>query len=94
MTINTFTTIRPEDEQLGMTKNVAYGLQHVLTMYGGIIAVPLIIGSAAGLKPAEIGTLIAASLFVGGLATLLQTLGIKYFGAKLPIVQGLSLIHI
>ena len=73
MTINTFTTIRPEDEQLGMTKNVAYGLQHVLTMYGGIIAVPLIIGSAAGLKPAEIGTLIAASLFVGGLATLLQT---------------------
>ena len=40
MTINTFTTIRPEDEQLGMTKNVAYGLQHVLTMYGGIIAVP------------------------------------------------------
>lgn len=90
MTINTFTTIRPEDEQLGMTKNVAYGLQHVLTMYGGIIAVPLIIGSAAGLKPAEIGTLIAASLFVGGLATLLQTLGIKYFGAKLPIVQGVS----
>lgn len=65
MTINTFTTIRPEDEQLGMTKNVAYGLQHVLTMYGGIIAVPLIIGSAAGLKSAEIGTLIAASLFVG-----------------------------
>ena len=52
MTINTFTTIRPEDEQLGMTKNVAYGLQHVLTMYGGIISVPLIIGSAAGLKPA------------------------------------------
>lgn len=90
MTINTFTTIRPEDEQLGMTKNVAYGLQHVLTMYGGIIAVPLIIGSAAGLKSAEIGTLIAASLFVGGLATLLQTLGIKYFGAKLPIVQGVS----
>ncbi len=90
MTINTFTTIRPEDEQLGLTKNVAYGLQHVLTMYGGIIAVPLIIGSAAGLKPAEIGTLIAASLFVGGLATLLQTLGIKYFGAKLPIVQGVS----
>ena len=66
MTINTFTTIRPEDEQLGMTKNVAYGLQHVLTMYGGIIAVPLIIGSAVGLKSAEIGTLIAASLFVGG----------------------------
>lgn len=90
MVSSTLTTVRPEDEQLGMTKNFAYGLQHVLTMYGGIIAVPLIIGSAAGLKPAEIGTLIAASLFVGGMATLLQTLGVKYFGARLPIVQGVS----
>lgn len=90
MATSTLTTVRPEDEQLGMTKNFAYGLQHVLTMYGGIIAVPLIIGSAAGLKPTEIGTLIAASLFVGGIATLLQTLGVKYFGAKLPIVQGVS----
>ena len=80
----------PEHENLGMTKNVAYGLQHVLTMYGGIIAPPLIVGSAAGLSPAEVGLLIAASLFIGGLATLLQTLGFKYFGSKLPIVQGVS----
>ncbi|WP_416354343.1 hypothetical protein, partial [Pseudomonas aeruginosa] len=27
---------------------MAYGLQHVLTMYGGIVAVPLILGQAAG----------------------------------------------
>ena len=33
--------IRPEDEQLGLTANTLYGLQHVLTMYGGIVAVPL-----------------------------------------------------
>ncbi|MFN3289414.1 MAG: nucleobase:cation symporter-2 family protein [Acinetobacter sp.] len=90
MNATTLPTVRPEDEQLGITKNFAYGLQHVLTMYGGIIAVPLIIGSAAGLKPAEIGTLIAASLFMGGVATLVQTLGFKYVGAKLPIVQGVS----
>lgn len=90
MNATTLPTVRPEDEQLGITKNFAYGLQHVLTMYGGIIAVPLIIGSAAGLKPAEIGTLIAASLFMGGVATLVQTLGFKYVGSKLPIVQGVS----
>ena len=35
---------RPEDENLGLGANLAYGLQHVLTMYGGIVAVPLILG--------------------------------------------------
>jgi NCS2 family nucleobase:cation symporter-2 len=29
---------RPEDERLGIGKSFAYGVQHVLTMYGGIIA--------------------------------------------------------
>ena len=33
---------RPEDKNLGIGANMAYGLQHVLTMYGGIVAVPLI----------------------------------------------------
>ncbi|MCG8907698.1 MULTISPECIES: nucleobase:cation symporter-2 family protein [Pseudomonas] len=81
---------RPEDENLGIGANLAYGLQHVLTMYGGIVAVPLILGQAAGLSPSEIGLLIAASLFAGGLATLLQTLGIPFFGCQLPLVQGVS----
>lgn len=81
---------RPEDENLGISANIAYGFQHVLTMYGGIIAVPLIVGQAAGLVPAEIGMLIAASLFVGGLATLLQTIGVPFFGCQLPLVQGVS----
>ena len=81
---------RPEDENLGLGANLAYGLQHVLTMYGGIVAVPLILGQAAGLNAAEIGLLIAASLFAGGLATLLQTLGLPFFGCQLPLVQGVS----
>lgn len=81
---------RPEDENRGTGANLAYGLQHVLTMYGGIIAVPLIIGQAAGLSSADVGLLIAASLFAGGLATLLQTLGIPFFGCRLPLVQGVS----
>lgn len=81
---------RPEDENLGIGASIAYGFQHVLTMYGGIIAVPLIVGQAAGLVPAEIGLLIAASLFVGGLATVLQTMGLPFFGCQLPLVQGVS----
>lgn len=81
---------RPEDVNLGMGANLVYGLQHVLTMYGGIVAVPLIIGQAAGLPPDEVGILITASLFAGGLATILQTLGLPFFGCRLPLVQGVS----
>ncbi|MDQ4213479.1 nucleobase:cation symporter-2 family protein [Microbacterium capsulatum] len=81
---------RPEDEKLPVGTAFAFGLQHVLTMYGGIIAPPLIIGSAAGIPATQLGVLIAACLFMGGLATLLQTLGIPFFGSQLPLVQGVS----
>src|SRR5690606_25150864 len=76
--------------RLPFGKTFAYGLQHVLTMYGGIIAPPLIIGNAAGMTPDEVGLLVACCLFVGGLATILQTIGIPFFGAQLPLVQGTS----
>lgn len=88
--IGNSTDQRPEDKNLGIGANLAYGLQHVLTMYGGIIAVPLILGQAAGLSSSEIGLLITASLFAGGLATMLQTLGLPFFGCRLPLVQGVS----
>lgn len=81
---------RPEDKRLSLGSTFAYGFQHVLTMYGGIIAPPLIIGAAAGMSSQDIGLLIAACLFVGGLATILQTVGIPFFGSQLPLVQGVS----
>ncbi|MET1089208.1 MAG: nucleobase:cation symporter-2 family protein [Arthrobacter sp.] len=81
---------RPEDQRLPIASTFAYGFQHVLTMYGGIIAPPLIIGAAAGMSSQDIGLLIAACLFVGGLATILQTVGIPFFGSQLPLVQGVS----
>ena len=83
-------TQRPEDQRLSIGSTFAYGFQHVLTMYGGIIAPPLIIGAAAGMSSQDIGLLIAACLFVGGLATILQTVGIPFFGSQLPLVQGVS----
>ncbi|GAB3190830.1 nucleobase:cation symporter-2 family protein [Nesterenkonia suensis] len=69
---------------------MTFGLQHVLTMYGGIIAVPLIIGSAAGLPAEQTALLVTASLFIGGLATILQSVGLPFLGSQLPIVQGVS----
>jgi xanthine permease len=81
---------RPEDENLGVGANLMYGLQHVLTMYGGIVAVPLIVAEAAGMSAADAGLLVTACLFMGGVATLLQTLGMPFFGCRLPLVQGVS----
>ena len=81
---------RPEDERLSVSASFAYGLKHVLSMYGGIIALPLIIGSSAGLTTTEVGLLIAACLFVGSLATILHTIGVPFFGSQLPLVEGFS----
>ncbi|GAA1201517.1 nucleobase:cation symporter-2 family protein [Prauserella alba] len=81
---------RPEDERLPLGKLATFGLQHVLTMYGGLIAVPLIVGGAAGLSPDRTAVLVTASLFIGGLATLLQSVGLPFLGSKLPLVQGVS----
>jgi xanthine permease len=82
--------VRPEDEKMPFGKLLVYGTQHILTMYGGLIAPPLIVGGAAGLSPTDMGLLVTAGIFISGLATLLQALGLGPFGARLPIVQGIS----
>ena len=80
----------PVDEVLKPGPMVLYGLQHVMSMYAGVVAVPFIVGSALRLSFADLSYLLAATLLVSGLATLLQTLGVQWIGAKLPIVQGTS----
>ena len=82
--------VHPVDEVLPFGQMVLYGLQHVLSMYAGVVAVPLIVGTALKLTPPQITYLLSAGLFMSGLATLLQTLGLWRLGARLPIVQGTS----
>lgn len=84
------TEVRPEDERLSPGKTIGYGVQHILAMFGGVIAVPLIVGGAAGLDVGQKALLVACALFVSGAATILQTIGVPYFGSKLPLVQGIS----
>ncbi|HVJ49642.1 nucleobase:cation symporter-2 family protein [Desulfitobacterium sp.] len=80
----------PVDELLPAGKLFLYGLQHVLAMYAGAVAVPLIIAAAAGLTKSETAFLINADLFTCGIATLLQTLGIWKLGIRLPVIQGVT----
>lgn len=80
----------PVDEMLPAGKLFAYGLQHVLAMYAGAVAVPIIIAQALHLSPAELVHLINADLFSCGVATLIQTLGFWKVGARIPMIQGVT----
>ncbi len=77
------------DEVLPVPQLFTLGLQHVLAMYAGAVAVPLIIGGAVGLTPAQLELLVAADLFTCGIATLIQALGIgPKIGIRLPAILG------
>ena len=71
-------------------KLLAFALQHVLVMYAGAVAVPLIIGRAAKLPPDQVALLVNADLFACGIATLIQSLGIGPFGIRLPVMMGVT----
>ena len=80
----------PVDEVLPAPKLAALGLQHVLVMYAGAVAVPLIIGGALKMTREEIAYLISADLFCCGLATLIQCVGIWNIGIRMPVMMGVA----
>src|SRR4051812_18219630 len=84
-------TVHPVDERLPNGKLAALGLQHVLVMYAGAVAVPLIVGRALKLSPEQVAMLISADLFCCGLVTLIQSLGAtQWFGIRLPVMMGVT----
>ena len=52
-------SISPVDEIPPLGQLTVLGLQHVLVMYAGAVAVPLIIGRALGLDSHEVSLLVA-----------------------------------
>ena len=84
-------SVHPVDEMLPAGKLTALGLQHVLVMYAGAVAVPLIVGRALNLPPEQVAHLISADLFCCGLITLIQAMGAtQWFGIKLPVMMGVT----
>lgn len=69
-------------------KDFSLGLQHVLAMYAGAVIVPLIVGNAIGLTPAQLTYLIAIDIMMCGVATILQVWKNKFSGIGLPVVLG------
>ena len=85
------TATHPVDDMLPAPKLFALGLQHVLVMYAGAIAVPLIVGRVLKLPPEDVAFLISADLFVCGIVSIMQSFGFsRYFGIKLPVMMGVT----
>jgi uric acid transporter len=82
--------VHPVDEVLPYPRLFTLGLQHVLVMYAGAVAVPLIIGRALSLPPQQIAILINADLFACGIATLIQSVGFPGVGIRLPVMMGVT----
>lgn len=74
--------------QLSKWKIAGLGFQHVLAMYAGAVVVPLIVGPAVGMTSEQVAYLISIDLFTCGIATLIQVIGGRHFGIKLPVVLG------
>ena len=66
------------------------GLQHVLVMYAGAVAIPLIIGRALKLPPEQVAMLVSADLFACGIVTLIQSWGLPGIGIRMPVMMGVT----
>ena len=82
------------NKKLPYNKSIPLGIQHVLAMFAGNITVPIIIAGVFGQTPEQKIFLIQMALFVAGVATVIQTVGYKGVGSKLPIIQGTSFAFI
>lgn len=78
------------DSILPASKMFTYGLQHVLSMYAGAVAVPIILAQALHLPVDALIRLINADLLTCGIATLIQTIGFWKVGARIPMIQGVT----
>ncbi len=77
--------------QDGNGKAAVLGLQHLLAMYAGAVAVPLLIGTGLGFNESQMTYLISIDIFMCGIATLLQLTVNKFFGIGLPVVLGCAI---
>ncbi|AUG49144.1 uracil permease [Haloarcula taiwanensis] len=71
-------------------KAIPLGIQHVLAMFLGNVAPPLILAGAVGSVTGETTFLVQMALIVAGIATIVQAYPVGPVGARLPVVMGTS----
>ena len=64
---------------------LAFGLQHALIFMFSTLPAPLLIAGGLGLGTVETALLVACSLFVCGVCTIIQSFGVGPLGARIPM---------
>src|SRR3954462_15390039 len=82
--------VHPVDEVLPPSKLGIYGAQHVLAFYAGAVIVPILLAGAIGLRGEDLVYLISADLFTCGIASIIQAIGFRNIGVRLPLLQGVT----
>ncbi|KNF06962.1 xanthine permease PbuX [Gottschalkia purinilytica] len=82
------------DDKPPLGLSIILGFQHLIASFGGIVAVPLVIGQALGLPVGDIAFLVSATIFVSGITTFIQARGIGPVGAKVPCVMGTDITFV
>ena len=76
------------DDKPSLPTSILLAFQHIVTAFGGIVAVPLVVGGALDLPLADSAFVVSATIFVSGITTFIQAKGVGPVGAKLPVVMG------
>ena len=78
------------DGRVKLSKALPLGIQHVLAMFLGNITPLLIVCGALEMDSSSKTMLIQNSMFIAGIATLIQLYPIWKIGSGLPVVMGTS----
>ncbi|MDG3141784.1 purine permease [Streptococcus suis] len=76
------------DDKPPVGVSLVLALQHILAAFAGIIAVPLVVAGALQLSVEDTAIMVSASIFVAGLATILQSKGLGPVGSRVSGMMG------
>lgn len=76
------------DDRPPIQISIILAFQHIMAAFGGIVAVPLVVGGALGLSVNDLAFLVSAALFAAGIATFIQAKGIGIIGARIACIMG------
>ncbi len=76
------------DDKPPIGTSILLAFQHIMAAFGGIVAVPLVIGGVLGLPVTDMAYLVSCALFAAGIATFIQSRGIGPVGARVACVMG------
>jgi len=76
------------DDKPPLSTSIILAFQHIMAAFGGIVAVPLVIGGVLELPVSDMAYLVSCALFAAGIATFIQSRGIGPVGARVACVMG------